>query len=353
MKRIFVCLLTVLILLSGCSSKTELSTNNQTESVETTVEPLDLAGLWIQEDKDDRESYMVADIRDEGKIGVFFIMENDEQPWTYWVGTYEKPSNEVEEYSWVSENTYAGNGMLASSAETKEFSYKNGKISYSVTIQGETGTVTLIRGDWDTSNIPESAFGSVKTSQADFTSLEIKDSGWMLKNNEWLYYYVNLYNPSKEIAVEFPGFKITARDSEGILLGSDEQILSIIYPGEEFIYGSQAFSVDEMPSTVEFTPLDFEEYNLKNISVLSDFTPLEVINTAVRSDKLVGEIYNPNSTDIDLVAITAICKNSNGDLLDIETTFVNDVKATGNTAFSINNSGIDENATIEYYAHEW
>ena len=39
------------------------------------VEPLDLTGQWIQENAD-ASNYMAATIRDDGRIGVFFIMEN-------------------------------------------------------------------------------------------------------------------------------------------------------------------------------------------------------------------------------------------------------------------------------------
>ena len=84
------------------------------------VEPLDLTGQWIQENAD-ASNYMAATIREDGRIGVFFIMENFDGPQIYWVGTYEAPQDNAEEYSWVSENTFGGNALLSSSDETKEF----------------------------------------------------------------------------------------------------------------------------------------------------------------------------------------------------------------------------------------
>ena len=74
--------------------------------VETTTapkaEPLDLRGLWISDERADN-MYMVADIRDNGKIGVFFIMEGDKTPWTYWIGTYDAPDKDTKTYHYTKE----------------------------------------------------------------------------------------------------------------------------------------------------------------------------------------------------------------------------------------------------------
>lgn len=339
------------------TEKTEGASNSEsTTSVpETTpeaVEPIDLTGLWVQEESDNK-TYMAATIREDGKIGVFFVLEGDDTPWTYWVGTYEVPADGKDEFSWVSENTYDGNGLMASSDDTKEFTYKDDKISYPITIQGQSGTLTLVRGEWDTSKIPESVFVAEKSDKADFKNVEIADSGWYLKNNEWLYYYVVLHNPNEKIAVEFPSFRITARDANGVLLGTEDQTLSIIYPGQDFVFGSQAFSVDEMPDKVEFEMLDAEDYNLKNVSVLDEFKPLEVVNAGVKSEKLLGEVKNPNDYDIDTVAVVAICKNAAGEIIGIENTYVDNVKAGSTTPFSTSVYLKESVESVECYANQW
>lgn len=374
MKKTLAIMLAVLSLTAsivGCGGKesaTEATTSAQTttetekqDSVETeapveettkAVEPLDLTGLWVQENPAE-ESYMAAEIKEEGVIGVFFVIQGDDTPWTYWVGTYDAPTDDKDKYSWVSESTYSGNGLLASSDSTKKFSYKDGKLSYPISIQGKSGTLTLVRGDWDTSNIPDSAFGSVKASQVDLKPLEIKDSQWFVKDGKWLYYYVTLHNPNEDIAIDLPSFRITARDANGVLLGTEDQTLSIIYPGQDFTHGVQAFSVDEVPEIVEFEVLEPEEYNLKKASVLDEYIPLEVVNAGARSDKVMGEISNPNSYDIDSAIVVAICKNKAGEIIDINTTFVDDVKAGTNTPFSMSSYVDDEIDSIECYANQW
>ena len=136
-------------------------TTVEPKTTQKAVEPVNLVGLWVQENGD-KNTYMAATIREDGKIGVFFILEGDDTPWTYWVGTYEVPTDGKEEFSWVSKSTYDGNGLMASSDDTKEFTYKDGKITYPITIQGKSGYLSLVPGEWNTSNIPESVFTAEK-----------------------------------------------------------------------------------------------------------------------------------------------------------------------------------------------
>lgn len=321
------------------------------EKAEEVAAPLDLTGLWVQEDHG--ETYMTATIRDDGLIGVFFVLEGDETPYTYWVGTYEAPTEATDKYSWTSESTYAGNGILASSDSQKDFKYEKEKITYTVTMQGESKDVSLIREDWDVSKIPDSAFGSVKMESADFKDLEIKDSGWCV-NHDYLFYYVTLYNPNEDIAVEFPSFRITARDENNALIDTTDQTLSIIYPGAEFTYGSQAFSVeDAAPNSVDFEMLEVADYNLKRASSLDEYKQLEVVNAAAREEKIVGEINNPNDYSIDTVYVLAICRDSADKVSAIESTFVDDVKANGSTPFSISSYSGAEIASAVFYANQW
>lgn len=347
MKKLLFAIIVVTILfsLTACGSSAT--------AAETPAIPLELTGLWVQDNH--AETYLAAKITQD-TIGVFFIMEGDDLPWTYWVGTFTAPSAATDTYQWESKNTYSGNGLLASNAEKKQFSYSKGKISFEVTMMGETATVFLERGEWDVSNIPVD-LEKVASSQptAEFKPLEILDSGYLLKNNEWLYYYVDLYNPNNDYAVEFPSIRITARDADNILLGTENQTLSIIYPNQHFIYGSQAFSVDAVPETVTFEAIEPDDYNIKNAATLEPYQPLEVVNTALRSDKIVGEIQNNNAQDYDMACIVALLKNSSGDLVGIESTFVNNVKANGTTPFDISlflngNMAIDN---YDIFANLW
>lgn len=346
---IAVALVMPIITLSACGNSETSPAVTESVVTEEPVEPLDLTGLWVQEDAG--ESYMAADIKDD-TIGVFFILEGDDTPWTYWVGTYTAPTDDKDAYDWTSESTYGGSGMLASSDDEKDFSYKNGKLQCKVSIQGTTNDVMFVRGEWDTSKIPDSAYSSVNTNTTEVLPLEVKDSGWV-NTNGYLKYYVTLYNPNTEIAVEYPSFRITARDASNVILGTEDQTCSIIYPQEELTYGGQAFAVDEEPTTVEFEPLTPEDYNLKNVSALDTYLPMKAVNTAVRSDKVVGEINNPNNYSFDTVAVSAVLKDDSGNIVGVLSTFVDNVAADSTTPFEISMYGCAGATTCDVYACQW
>lgn len=192
-----------------------------------------------------------------------------------------------------------------------------------------------------------------KDSTGQLQPLEIKDSGWTLVNNEWLYYYVSLYNPNEETVINYPSFRVTARDEDGVLLGTHDQVLSVIYPQQEFVFGSQAFKVDDKPEIVKFEALEPADYGLKTIDTVEPFEPFEVINTGIRSDKIVGEIVNPNETDFSSVVLVAVCKDAEGNIISIQNTYANELKAGSTVPFEIRVRTDSEIADFEVYANQW
>ena len=69
----------------------------------------------------------------------------------YWAGSYVAPTDSKTPYTWDSVNNTdkTGSAILASSDETKTFTYSDDTISYSVTALGVTKKVTLERADID------------------------------------------------------------------------------------------------------------------------------------------------------------------------------------------------------------
>lgn len=104
---------------SSEASETDAATTEEA-SVNVEAEPaadaLDLTGQWVTESSDDG-TMMVANI-DGGAVSVFYIIAGDDTPWTYWVGTYDAPTTDKDSWSWTSNSTYTGNGLLASSDDT-------------------------------------------------------------------------------------------------------------------------------------------------------------------------------------------------------------------------------------------
>ena len=63
----------------------------------------------------------------------------------YWIGTYEAPTEYVEEYSWTSQRDKEKTDveLLASTDDTKIFTYSNGELRYEVSMMNVTKEVTL------------------------------------------------------------------------------------------------------------------------------------------------------------------------------------------------------------------
>ena len=352
MKKALLFVIFLSFLVCGCA-KEETSVKEETTESETTMEapkPLDLTGLWKSDVNEG--AYMVATVRDDGKIGVFWMFEGDDVPYVYWIGTYEKPGSSVDFYEWISETTYGGQDLLASSDETKKFSYKDEELSFKLTIEGETGIISMKRGDWDDSGVSEDLFNVEKVDKSSYKEIEIKDTEWIV-DDDYLYSVVTLYNPNDSYIVDGPEVRMTARDGEGIVLGTTNLYSGIIYPGQELVFGGLGFSVDEKPDTVEFEMLSTSEYSIKNIKNDDEFIPLEVFNTAVKSDKIVGEIYNPNTYDVGSALVTVVCRNSEGEAVFIDSTFVDEIKSDANTPFSIWYYGVSNIDSVEAYAILW
>lgn len=111
---------------------------------EKPAEPPVLTGNWKQENAVDADGYQYAVI-EEDTIEVYWNLP-DVGNMLYWAGSYQAPTSADEPYTWISANDTGrtSNALLASGDAEKTFTYSDGKLTYDVTISGETATVTLI-----------------------------------------------------------------------------------------------------------------------------------------------------------------------------------------------------------------
>lgn len=173
---------------------------------------------------------------------------------------------------------------------------------------------------------------SVK-SQETLQDMVIVDYGYSVVNG-CLYVGFELNNPNNELYIEFPSVRITARDHAGALLGTGDMTLSEIYPNTTITYGTFAFEVDEMPTSVEIVPLKPNDYNIKSSTLVPEFVPLEVMECVERKGDIIGEVKNPNNYDLDMVAVTIILRDEDGGILYADTTYVDKVGAGTVVPFS-------------------
>lgn len=101
----------------------------------------DLTGSWTQ--KTDTDTYMTADITAD-TITVYWTYAEDDSKALYWAGTFEAPTTGGT-YTWDSVNDHdkTDSAILASSGDTKTFTYADGGLSFDVTALGVTKTITL------------------------------------------------------------------------------------------------------------------------------------------------------------------------------------------------------------------
>lgn len=195
-----------------------------------------------------------------------------------------------------------------------------------------------------------------KPESKEFKDLVVEESGYYLVQGyygTYLYYGFYLYNPNESKIVQYPTVRITARDADGVLLGTEDQVLNAIYPLERYAHGFQAFKVDEVPASVSFEVVSPKERNIKSASTEKPYSPLFIVNYTKRDDKIVGEISNPNDYDFDLVAVTAIFRDSDGNLVCGDTTFVDDVAAGTTTPFEMSVSRYFSAFDFEMSAKPW
>ena len=104
---------------------------------EDTATPPDLVGAWIQ--PSEGEWFHIATITDD-TIEIWWYLPSEDKRDLYWSGTFTAPTDGKEPYVFLSENKYTEDELNASfyynrtsREETKEFTYKDGKLSYNVT----------------------------------------------------------------------------------------------------------------------------------------------------------------------------------------------------------------------------
>lgn len=188
-----------------------------------------------------------------------------------------------------------------------------------------------------------------------FISLDIAESGYTMIEGGFLYCSVKVHNPNTDLAILYPTIRITARDASGALLGTQDQTLSTIYPQQDFWYSGQLLQVDEAPSSVEFTIVQPDDYNIVPASTLeqSTFTSLSVESTAMHSERLVGEVVNKNDFDLDMIVVAAVFRNEDGDIIGGESTFVDKLPSSGSVPFDMPIHSEFANCNYEVYANSW
>jgi hypothetical protein len=204
---------------------------------------------------------------------------------------------------------------------------------------------------------------SLRGGQETRIPIEIVESGYGFAtwSTSRLSYALTLYNPNDE-TLEFPSYRVTARRADNTIIGTDDRVLNIIYPGQRLTVADIP-SFDVVPSEVyivEFEILEPRDWNWKAGEVFIEFEPinLSLVRDSRGDYKVTGEIYNLNDISYDTIRLDLVIRDLNGNIVGGDSTFIRNISANGSVAFEIDVrssilQNIDGEWDVEIYASPW
>ena len=143
----------LLAMLTECGGTTSADTSSaqNTNAASQKAEekkPADLTGDWKQVNSSSDDSYQQATISGD-TIEIYWVSDNGDSKSLYWAGSFEAPTTADEPYSWESKNDHdkTDSALMASSDDTKKFTYEKNQISYEASALGTTTTIRLEKQD--------------------------------------------------------------------------------------------------------------------------------------------------------------------------------------------------------------
>lgn len=143
----------LLAMLTACGGTTSADTGSaqNTNAASQKAEekkPADLTGDWKQVNSSSDDSYQQATISGD-TIEIYWVSDGGDTKSLYWAGSFEAPTTADEPYSWESKNDHdkTDSALLASTDDTKKFTYEKNQISYEASALGTTTTIRLEKQD--------------------------------------------------------------------------------------------------------------------------------------------------------------------------------------------------------------
>lgn len=144
--------LAAVLVLTGCAgagtaTSTTTAASDETPKATSTPTPKPApnpVGEWRQSNSKSSDGWMSATITST-TITANFVTDGGDTVSLFWVGTYTAPSDASSPYTWTSTRDKAAtdSALLASTDDTKVFTYEGGELSFPVSIAGSSTTVRL------------------------------------------------------------------------------------------------------------------------------------------------------------------------------------------------------------------
>ena len=209
----------------------------------------------------------------------------------------------------------------------------------------------------DTNTKSASTIKNVSTTEA--AQFKVIESAYNLQSgfgDNFLKWTVVIENPNQDAYGLFPTVTITARDEDGTVVGTEDQVLKELPPGIKMARAGQ-MTVTKPPKTVEITPLKVEWRNTETKS--ADYLTFQAnkINVSLQGKnlyKVTGDITNPYEKEIDQIAVVVLLRNEDGKLMGGGTGFVDTLSAKSSRPFSVDYIATKEKVQkAEVFAFPW
>ena len=353
--------LALTLALTACGAQSS-SDSGSTPAQEAQAQAPNLDGMWLQEGRKDGDEGMVGAI-DGDVIALWF--HTNEMDADYWIGSFEAPTSNAN-YTWTSAaNRSLMTGLLCSQEDSKEFSYADGKISFDVTLQGETTNVVMVQSTQQSGILADALASMQEQDQAtaDVKDLVIEDSGYVLSHG-YVEFALAVTNPNEGVAPRFTNVSIVGRKEDGSIRFSDDWVIGSTAPGETTYWASQAGSGDvEESDTIEITVKVNEGdwfatkqsgdcYAIENLSTdVGDFGDFKTTGEITLKEDVKLDTFN----DVKTPMIVCILKDADGKIISGYSTFISSELTVGTPQAFEATSMFDQvdYATVEAYANPW
>ena len=189
--------------------------------------------------------------------------------------------------------------------------------------------------------------------------LKLVDCGYSYIDG-YIYYSVIVENPNEDLVASLPSVRITARDSEGNVLGTHDAGFMYIYPKQTAANAFLGFECSSEPAKVDFEMIPQDSWSNDEEVEYSGLKQLSITGVTASKDSIVGwpsfsgEIINENAFDISSAAVSVVFKDDAGNNIGGYSTYVDNVLANSNTPFTLEviTDGF-EYSSYELYAIPW
>lgn len=204
-----------------------------------------------------------------------------------------------------------------------------------------------------TSDADESVAAEVEEEKA--VDVEVVESGYSVDEDAYMTYGFVIHNPSEKDAYEYPRVIITAYDSNGDVLATEEQIMNKIQPGETQAFSSIVDCNGEQPDKVEFTAESGDKIKPSDEAIKS--SDLEISGTNERNDEwgdtsVTGKVKNNTASDTESVGVIVLFRKE-GKIVSGSLTYIDNLSAGQEKPFEISTYNVPEHDAYEVSAIDW